>query len=245
MKTSNKILIVILFTLVISNIVYAIAMKKEYLTGNYKKPDFNFNTLPYRDFDEIIINPSENANVKLVQGPFKVMVYNLRQDYLVFKQSGRKLQIDLNWGYARFNTGDKYMIIISCPNLKAVHTNAVYTLNNEHYIDTAANDGWGSHHVLIDGFKQDSLTITQKWGSKVVLANNAINYLNTVTSIGDGSLSKLTVLKTNTIQHTNFDIRNKGQLILGEANIANLHFQLADSALLIINGAAQKNLKKQ
>ncbi|SEN09227.1 hypothetical protein SAMN05192574_102428 [Mucilaginibacter gossypiicola] len=244
MKTSNKILLAILFTLIISNIVYALAMRKEYLTGNYKKPDFNYKVLPYRDFNEIIINPSDNANVKLVQGPFKVMVYNLRHEYLVIKQYGGKLQIDLDWGYARFNTGDKYMIIISCPDLKAVHANAFYTLNNEHYIDTVATDGWVSHHVLIDGFKQDSLTIEQQWGSKVELANNTLNYLKTVTSIGDRSLSKLTVLKTNIIQHANFDIRNRGQLILSEANIADLHYQLADSALLVINGAADKTMKR-
>ncbi len=244
MKTSNKIVLAILLTLVISNIVYAIALKREYLTGHYKDPYFNFTTLPYRNFNEVTINPSENINVKLVQGPFKVMVHNVPKDNLVFKQTGNKLQVDLNWGYARFNPGDAYMIIISCPNLKAVHANATYILNKVSYTDTTAFDGWSAHRVLIDGFKQDSLSITQQWGSQVVLANNTLKYLNTATSINDRSLAKLTVLKTNNIQHSNFDIRNKGQLILSEANITNLHYQLADSALLIMNGAAIKSIKK-
>ena len=244
MKTSNKILLAILLTLVISNIVYAIAMKREYLTGHYKNPYFDFTTLHYHNFNEVTINPSENVNVKLVQGPFKVMVRNIREDYLVFKQTGGNLQVDLNWGYARFNTGDMYMVIISCPNLKAVHTNAIYTLNKVGYTDTAAFDGWSAHHVMIDGFKQDSLIITQQWGSQVVLANNTLNYLSAATIINEHSVSKLTVLKTNNIQHSNFDIRNKGQLILGDAKITDLNYQLADSALLIMNGAAIRSIKK-
>jgi hypothetical protein len=244
MKTSNKFLIAILLTLVISNIVYAIAMKREYLTGHYKDPYFNFTTLSYRNFNEVTINPSENVNVKLVQGPFKVLVHNVPKDNLVFKQTGNTLHVDLNWGYARFNTGDDYMIIISCPNLKALHANATYTLNKVSYTDTVVIAGWGMHHVLIDGFKQDSLAITQQWGSEVILTNNDLGYLNAVTSINDNSLSKITLLKTNNIQRTNFDIRNKGQLILSEAKITSLHYQLADSALLIMNGAAIRSIKQ-
>ncbi|MDN5288462.1 MAG: hypothetical protein JWR38_4736 [Mucilaginibacter sp.] len=244
MKTSNKIVAIAFLVIIVSAIGYAIAMKKEFLTGNYKKPYINFSSLPYKNFNSLIINPSSMINVKLVQGPFKVMINNIVKDNLIFKQVNNTLQIDLNWGYVRFNTGDTYMMVISCPKLISVHVNAVYTLNKLNIVDTLAGEGWAYHQVLIEGFKQDSLSVIQEWGSQVVLANNNFVYLNALTSINELSGSKLTVLKSNIIQQANFDVRNKGKLILYQANIPGLNYSLADSALFVMNGAAIKSLKK-
>ncbi len=244
MKTSNKIVATAFLVIIVSAIGYAIAMKKEFLTGNYKKTYINFSSLPYKNFNSVTINPSNIINVKLVQGPFKVMVNNVIKDNLTFKQINNTLQVDLNWEYTRFNTGETYMVVISCPRLVSVHASAVSTLNKQNLIDTLAGEGWAYHQILIDGFKQDSLSVSQEWGSQVLLANNSLIHLSAVTSINELSGSKLTVLKSNVIQQANLDVRNKGKLVLYQANIPGLNYRLADSALLIMNGAAIKSLKE-
>ena len=245
MKTSNKILIVTAATLVVANLIYAFAIKQEYLTGNYKKPYVDFAGLPYHNFDKVIINPSNLITVKLVQGPFKVLVRNAIKDNLIIKEVNHTLTIDLTWGYARFNSGRDIVVFISCPKLQTVTANAVYTLNKVNYIDTVAIDDWSDHHLLVDGFKQDSLSLIQKWGSRVVLQNNAFGYLHA--KIGNQELSspKLTVLKSNIVKFADFEINDKSRLFLNEARITATNYHLADSASLTVNGAATRSINKQ
>lgn len=244
MKTSNKIVAIAFLVIIVSAVGYAIAMKKEFLTGNYKKPYINFSSLPYKNFNSITINPSNMINVKLVQGPFRVMVNNMVKDNLTFKLINNTLQVDLNWEYVRFNTGDTYMMVISCPKLISVHVNAVYTLNKLNIVDTLAGEGWAYHRVLIEGFKQDSLSVIQEWGSQVLLVNNSFVHLNALTSINEFSGSKLTVSKSNVIQQANLDIRNNGKLVLYQGNIPGLNYSLADSAQIVMNDATLRSLKK-
>jgi hypothetical protein len=61
-----------------------------------------------------------------------------------------------------------------------------------------------------------------------------------------GSGSKIIILKKNLFRDAKFDIRNKSQLLLSDANIQSLSFHLADSAKLVLSGSAQhllNNLK--
>jgi hypothetical protein len=100
--------------------------------------------------------------------------------------------------------------------------------------------------VLIEGFKQDSLRITQDYGSTIVLANNVLGQLNAVAGKSPGSGSKIIVLKENQVGDAKFDIRYKSQLLLSDATIQTLSFHLADSAKLVLSGSAQhllNNLK--
>ena len=97
--------------------------------------------------------------------------------------------------------------------------------------------------VLIDGFKQDSLTIKQDYGSTVVLANNHILSINGIIGISKKSSSKLIIQKSNQFRDVKLDIQNKSSLLLNDALIHNLNYHLADSAKLVLTGNAQNLIK--
>ncbi|MEO3405450.1 hypothetical protein AAFN85_16185 [Mucilaginibacter sp. CAU 1740] len=245
MKTSNKIVILIAATLVAANVIYDIAIKREYATGNYKRPFADFASLPYQNFNKIMINPASMITVKLVQGPFKVLVRNTVKDVLAIKQIDHSLVIDLNWRNARYNSGRDIAVLISCPVLKSVKAGATYTLNKVKYTDTIAVDDWSDHHLLVEGFKQDSLNLVQEWGSKVVLQNNVLAYFHANTGNNKESSPKLTIQRNNILNHADFEINDKSRLILSEARIKTVNYHLADSASLTVNGAATRSINKQ
>jgi hypothetical protein len=95
---------------------------------------------------------------------------------------------------------------------------------------------------MIDGFKQDSLIISQDYGSQVVLANNNIGLLNATVGLSPFSGSHITILKNNRFNVAKLQVLNKSTLNLNEAKINQLDYRPGDSTRLIINGAAKNSL---
>ena len=246
MKTSNKLTITALLLVFISLVGYDYVLKTEYASGKYNDPYYGFVTLKYRDFDIADIVSSTASNVKFIQGPYRVRIDTNAMDYTRIQQQGKHLEINANFKGDYLNNPNPYVLVISCPKLHEVNINATYRSDNKQVTDTIVRDDWRMRRVLIEGFKQDSLRITQDYGSTIVLANNVLGQLNAVAGKSPGSGSKIIVLKENQVGDAKFDIRYKSQLLLGDATIQTLSFHLADSAKLVLSGSAQhllNNLK--
>jgi hypothetical protein len=121
--------------------------------------------------------------------------------------------------------------------------NATYAANGKPVIDTVVKEEWNMRRVLIDGFKENSLSIRQDYASTVVLSNNTIGSVQVVTGESMGSGSKLIILKNNHFRDATIDVLNKSNFFLNDAVIQNLNYHLADSARMIVNGAAQNLIK--
>jgi len=239
MKTSTKLFIAALLFLVLSIITYDHLLKKEFLTGKYKNIYAYYTELKFKNFDTFDLDAAQIANVKFIQGPYRVLIEPNALDYVKVKQKGSHLQIDVNLSGSRYNYGHPFLLLISCPRIAAVKTNAFFTNRNLKIIDTALDEGWNERHVLISGFKQDSIVITQDYGSHVMLDSNQISSLNATIGKSPLSVSRITILKNNHFENVTLQVLNKSKLVLNDAYIAHLNYQLSDSARLIMTGAAK------
>jgi len=136
------------------------------------------------------------------------------------------------------------VLIVTCPHIVRLNTDAWYGTEGKSYIDTEVKDQWNMRKVWIEGFKQDSLSISQDYGSTVVLSGNSIKALNVQIGKSPLSGSKLFVLQNNRFENANLDIRNKSKLLLEDANIGKLNYRLSDSAKLVLNGNAAHLINK-
>lgn len=244
MKTSNKLIFAAMVLTVVLLIRYDLRLKAEYLTGAYKIPYSNYSTLHYTGFDIVDLNSSTAANVKFVQGPFSVRVDNNAMDYVVFKQQGNHLAINAVFERNYRWNPNPYVIVISCPTLTKLTTDASYLADNRMVTDTIVRDDWNMRQVLIEGFRQDSLSIEQDYGSTVVLAGNTIRSVRSVTGKSAGSGSRLILKSGNEFRDAVLDIGHRSTFFLENAAIQNLSYHLADSAELIVTGSAEHLLNK-
>ena len=245
MKTSNKLILAALLLLVISLLSYDYLLKSEFLTGSYKNPYKNFITLKFKNFDTINVNSVSAANVKFEQGPFRVRMSPDASEFTRVSQQHRTLNIDAVFEYSYQNTPDPYILIISCPKIAELKASARYGTNGKIYIDTVVRDLWNMRKVLIDGFKQDSMTISQDYGSRVFLSNSSIGALKAVTGLSPESGPQLNLLNNNHFDKITLDIRNKSSVIINTVPKNKFNYRLDDSARIILNGAAQNIFKKQ
>jgi hypothetical protein len=245
MKTSNKLVISALFLILASLFVYDLLLQSSYRSGAYKDPYRNYVTLPFKNFDAVDLNSSTAANVKFVQGPFKVRIDSIALEYVRVKQQNNRLLIDASFKDSYQYNPNPYTLVISCPKLTEVKANATYLAHKKQVTDTIVHESWNMRKVLIDGFKQDSLSINQDYGSTVVLSNNNIRSVKAIIGKSKESGSKIIFLKGNHFQDATLEIGNKSQLIYNDGFIHNLNYHLADSAKVVLTGAALNNLKKQ
>lgn len=245
MKTSNKLILAAILLLVISLVAFDYLIRSEYVSGSYKNPYKDFATLKFKDFDKVDISSSTIANVKFVQGPFSVKVDTNALEYVRIKQEGNRLQINAAFESNYLYNPHPYIVFISCPELSEVNTNAIYTAGSKQVIDTTLREGWSMRQNLIEGFKQDSLSIRQTYGSSIIISGNQIRALKAIVGSDAGSESKITILKNNRLQNATLDILNRSKFLLDGKSIQNLNYHLADSAKLILTGAAQNILKTQ
>jgi hypothetical protein len=241
MKTSTKILMATLAILVISLVVYDLSLKAEYRKGDYTNPYRDYNSLNYSDFNEIELNASTAVNIILVQGPYKVLANPSADDFLHVSKQGRRLVISAAFPDHYRNIVTNYVLYISCPKLSLLKADAQYAANNVPVTDTVVRDlRWYS--TLITGFSLDSLKLQADNASNIVLENNRINILNGIIGQNSGSGSALTIGSGNKFAKSNLDICNKSQLVIKGTEAPDLNYHLADSAILILNGAAVKHL---
>ena len=244
MKTSNKLILAAIVFTVIMLTWYDLRLKAEYLSGTYKVPYGDYVTLNYTGFDTVDLNSSTAANVEFVQGPFSVRVDRNSMDFVVLKQQGHRLMIDAVFERNYRWNPNPYVIVISCPTLTKLITDASYRADNRMVTDTIVREDWNMRRVLIEGFRQDSLSIEQDYGSTVELADNSIRSLRAVIGKNAGSGSKIILQSGNEFRDATLDIGHYSKFILENASIQNLSYHLADSAELIVTGNAQHLLNK-
>ncbi len=241
MKTSNKLIVTALILIVVSLFGYDYLLKQEYLSGNYKNPYRDFVEMKFHDFDSVDVKSSTAINVKFVQGPYKVLADTNILNNLLIKQEGHTLSIAGTFKQNENFSRSTYILLVSCPNLKLINASAVFKSDNKQVIDTATQDSWNMRRNLVEGFTQDSLTINQSYGSCVILSKNHFKVLTATVGIAPFSGSEIKILNNNTIQQASMNILNRSQLLFDGKSIQNLNYHLADSAKMIITGAA-KNL---
>jgi hypothetical protein len=241
MKTSNKYLLASAVLTLLSLVVYDLFLRAEYRSGNYADPYKDFVTLKFKDFDVLDLPSSTAANVKIVQGPFSIRMDKDAADFVQVNQEGKRLQIKAGFDGNYQSTSNPYILLISCPKLSEVSTNANYHANNTEVTDTIVREDWNMRQVWIDGFSLDSLHISQDYGSTVVLENNHIRAISANIGKSRGSGSYLIIHDNNEFTNADLDIQNNSKLFLDNAKIQNLNYQLGDNSKLIVTGKA-KNL---
>jgi len=244
MKTSNIFLFAAAFFTLLSLIVYDFLLKAEYKSGNYPDPYKAFVTLNFTHFDVVDLPSSTAANVKFVQGPFSIRIDENAKNFVQVSQEGTRLRIHARFDGGYQTTSSPYILLISCPKLSAVHASASYHANNTEVTDTIVREDWNMRQVLIDGFNQDSLHISQDYGSTVVLANNHIRAVSADIGQSPRSGSSLIIEDGNVFGNVILDIKNRSKLFLNNSSIQTLNYQLGDKAQLIITGKA-KNILNQ
>lgn len=241
MRTSSKILIATFAIFITSLMIYDWGLRAEYLKGNYTKPFNDYVPLNYSGFNEIELNSSTAVNIKIVQGPFKVLANPDAIEFLKVSRQSNRLIVNASFSNQYRSVNTDYLLYISCPNLSSFNADAHYTTGSNTVIDTAANDfAWKP--TLISGFTEDNLNIKETHASNIILENNKLNNLTATVGINEKSRSNLTIGDNNQFKTTYLSILNRSQLWIKNANSNNLNYHLADSATLIVNGASAKHL---
>lgn len=243
MKASNKFVCLALLLTLLSLLVYDLLLKAEFRSGRYKDPYRNYAALQFKDFDVLDLNSATVANVKLIQGPFSVRVDKYALDYVKVKQEGKRLQVDVVFDGNYRGNQNPYVLVVSCPKLAELNTGASYRANDQWVTDTIYRADWNMRRVMMDGFTQDSLHISQDYGSSIVLANDRIRSLCAVIGKSAASGSDLVIQSGNQFQEAVLDVEHNGKLELDNAMIDVLKYRLGDSARLVISGKAQNLLK--
>lgn len=243
MKKSNLFLIVAVLVFLASILAFDFGLKARYHKTDFKNPYDEFKALNFKDFDSIHVNASTMANVKFLQGPFKVLVFEDRAEIVRVTQQGKSLSIDVN------TKGDNhedaaFTLIITCPRIDLLVADEKYMERGKLRTDTNARFDFvqnnrilqASKKVVLEGFNQDSLSIIQNNGSHVRLMNNRIKRISAIVGRSSKSSSFLTIDESNIFNHVHLDIRNKSQLFMSNVKINDLDYKLAPDAKITFSG---------
>jgi len=243
MKTSNKLIITAALLILLPLIAYDLVLRSVYIKGDYKDPYKEFVTLNYKDFNTIDLSASTAANIILTQGPYSVRMEPRASYFVKVSQTDTKLHIDAVFPGEYENSNAAYVLVISCPSLKEFNADARYMAGDMAVTDTLASADFKWRPTIISGFNLDTLTITEKHASNIILKDNKIRAIKATIGIGDKCRSNLAIERNNQFQKADLNILNDSQLLL-LSTIPNLKYQLADSARLILTGGTQNILKK-
>jgi hypothetical protein len=236
MKTSNKLVLAALVAVFVALGFYNNALRAEYHAGVFRDPLRNYVTLPLRDFDALHVQAASLTSVRIQPGPYSVRVYQPLTDVLQVQQRGRQLTLGVNFPgefQPRFLGSREPAIIITCPSLTALRTDATYAVKGASQTNQA--QPWGDCRVLVQGFTQDSLLIQADNGSLVELRDNTLQRLRVVA----GHTNGVPVVRFHTgnhIQQARLAMGGKSKLVLEELAIADLRYQFADSATATLPG---------
>jgi len=245
MKTSNKLGIAAVILILVAMFFYDLKLKAAYLSGDYKNPFRDFVAMNFKDFNSIKLNASTAANIIVKQGPFSVKIEPNGNNYVKVAQTGNTLSIDVGFSGNYQNPRYDYVMVITCPNLVNFDADAKYMAGDLPVTDTLAWADFKWRPSIIRGFTMDSLSITAKHASNIILSQNNIKSLKAVIGINDGSASDMTIGTGNRFEKADLTVLNKSRLQILEANIPNLKYEMADSAKLILTGAAKKLIIKK
>ena len=228
MKKSNALLIAGFILVIIAMVVYDFRLKSIYQSGAYKNPYRNFVQLPCKDFNALELVSSNAINAKIIQGPFSVMIADNAKRFAKVSQQGQVLRISAEFESDYLYSQQPYVLIISCPTLSSLSLNATYQSFGKAVTDTTVREDWKKRQVLLTGFSQDSLHISQDFGSALMLDSNHINRLEAQIGKSENSGSDILIESSNTFENVVLNIGNRSKLFLDKATIGNLEYHLDD-----------------
>ena len=237
MKNSLKFLTTAGLLLLGSLTAYNMALRTEYVHGTYRNPFRNYTALGLRNFDRVTVPSASGLNVKIVAGPFAVHVEKDAAEFVRVTQRGRQLLVSLAYPDKPADLGYGEAVIISCPRLAALTTDGTYTVAGQ--VPLARLQTGGT--VLVQGFRQDSLTLHQRCSNQIELKGNTLAWLRAVAGTRPGSGPELQIGPDNRIQAADLTIGHQGRLDLATA-IPRLRQQFSDSATVTFSGAAVHGL---
>jgi hypothetical protein len=241
MKNSTKYLLAALLVLLASLTAYNMALRTEYHAGTYKDPLRNFTALKFTGFDEIAVPAASTITVKIVAGPYAVHLSPDAAEYVHLRQQGRQLLVSAAFPSHYEYLGSRPLLVISCPRLALLRTDAVYQQAGQPQVDKEFSR---MHSVQVQGFRQDSLTVLADHASRVELAGNKLGLLHAEAGYSPGSHTALQVGADNHIAAASFRISHQGELLLDNTAIAQLRHQFGDSARVTLTGTALESTLK-
>jgi hypothetical protein len=237
MKNSSKYLLAAVLVLLASLTGYNMALRAEYRRGTYKDPLHDYTTLPLKDFTTVEVPAF--VSVKIVAGPFGVRMHPDAAEYVHVRQQGKQLVITAAFARQVQYVGRGPAVVISCPHLTALRTDGVYKVKNERQI---RKNSAGGETVLVQGFTQDSLLLSQDNGSRIELAGNKLGYLRATAGRSPGSHALLQLNAGNQVAAADVTIGHQSELLLDNVLIPKLHYQFGDSVKVTMLGRALSSL---
>ncbi|MDO7887176.1 hypothetical protein [Hymenobacter cheonanensis] len=235
MKNSSNYLLAAVLVLLASLTAYNMALRAEYRRGDYKNPLRGYVAQGFRDFTEVVVPASNVVSVKIVPGPFSVRLNPGAAEYVHLRQQGGRLVITAAFPRWRRYFGPAETVLISCPRLAALSTDAVYESQGK---PLTTNDFRDYEKVLVQGFRQDSLVLRQDHGSHIELADNELGMLSATAGPSLGSHGLLQLNRGNRIAAASLALAHQSELVLDNVQIPQLHRQFSDSAKVTLTGAA-------
>ena len=242
MKTSVKFLLAAALVLLASLTAYNMALRAEYRSGAYRDPLRGYKVLSFKEFIKVTVPAAGILNVKIVSGPFSVRINPAVAEYVRVSQQNGSLLITAAFPDQRPYLGAAEAVVISCPRLVALTTDAVYQIEGQQHVDKQALFMRG--RTLVQGFRQDSLALQQDKASRIELTGNNLNFLRAVAGATAGSHSMLQLNKDNHIAAANLTLNHQSELILDNVAIPQLRYHFADSAKATLTGAALTALRQ-
>lgn len=245
MKTSNKLLLTALLLVIGFLATYNLALLAEYRTGRYKDPYQQYTALNLQNFNAVTVNAASKISVKIMAGPYQVRVFNDLAEVIKIKQTNSTVFVDLDLPEEARLYGPTYQVVISCPTLHTLRTDAVYTANGKKIINKNIPEPYLNRHTLVQGFRQANFQLQQDHAGAVNLADNRFDKLTATVGASIGSTNTLTITKGNLLQNAHLDLRHQSKLVLNDVLIPNLNYQLSDSTRVTCSGAALGMLKNR
>ncbi|AMM52518.1 hypothetical protein TH61_16870 [Rufibacter sp. DG15C] len=248
MKTSNKLFIAAMTTLILLLVIYDFGLKAEYVKGSAVYTGNDKILLDHKDFDRVRVNSAGVISVFIVPGMHRIEVLKESAMDVKITQTGKLLTVDMNIPVDIDYYGNRKAVFIYMPNLKELSTDAQYTVKRVHQLRRRVKDT-EELGVKVQGFTKnfslDSLTVVQDNGSTVKLIGNKIGYLKTVSGMSTGSKSALNIKEGNQIQAAHFEVRGSSLLSLENVAIPILRIKASDSAQIALTGASSLSLLKK
>jgi hypothetical protein len=237
MKKSNLLLVAALLVLLVSLGMHNAALKATYHSAPHKDPYWNFKPLNIQDFQAIDVLAANKINVQIKPGKYQVWVHKGSMENVKVKRVGKRLQIE-----AVFPEREGYhkMVLITCPDVSQITTNATFLLNGKKEI-RKSDDHMAV--VTVEGFSLDSLELQQDNASAIQLTKNRIGYLHSTSGISPGARPRLEISPDNIIREANLKAQQKATLRIHSAKINRLRYDCGDSTEVSFSGSALGLLK--
>lgn len=234
--------------LLISLAVYDAALTAAFKDGSFRDPYKDFTSLEFKGFDTITVNGGGDINVDIMPGDFQVRVSNQYLPIVKVKQKGKELVLDVEYTEELESTNSNVHVVISCPDLVLLNTNAVSTKQGAQHIRNEVlreNMMFNlARRVLVKGMVLDSLVIKQNNGSEVLLQENKIGHLDAMVGLSYASGPRLRVLNGNAITNADLNIQANSELELLDVAIPDLTLKHSNHAKVILSGKSLAALKQ-